>query len=282
MPWIQVDRDFLRVGALRMSVALGVDRHRAIGLANDFWDWSSHGGAPGGLIEGPGCEVLAARAAGWDGDPVAFVDGLEAAGLVERVPEGLRVRGLDRYEKALTKNERDAERLRTSRRRSGDVAATSRRCRRVDADADADAEKMTSSSSAPTTSDPVSAMGGMPAPKDLDRRGDAPDRRHVPAIVTKPDTPPEAWTGEDFFRWAQFIRQKAGLAPEQRRPRELGSWYSGALMLTGGAVQPLKEAFYGFGDDEFWKNAKPPLPFAGFIDQWTKWLPRGAVRNAGA
>ena len=102
-------------------------------------------------------------------------------------------------------------------------------------------------------------------------------REVVPFVVTKPTTSPEAWTGEDFWRWAQFKRQEAGFVAETRRPRDLGGWYSTVLMTLQGDVQRLQEAFYRFGEDKHWQAAKPALPFGAFVAQWGDYVPRKAA-----
>lgn len=105
-------------------------------------------------------------------------------------------------------------------------------------------------------------------------------REVVPLVVAKPTTPPEAWTGDDFWQWAQFKRQEAGFVAETRRPRDLGGWYSTALMTLGGDVERLQEAFYRFGEDRHWQAAKPALPFSAFVSQWTDFVPRKVAQHA--
>jgi hypothetical protein len=99
---------------------------------------------------------------------------------------------------------------------------------------------------------------------------------HPPRLVHPPKSPPSAWTGMDFWAWAQHTRQEAKLAPE-REPRieALGGWWNGVRMLVGD-VEAVKEAFFRFGEDEYWQKKRPPLPFAAFMQQWEKYLPRGA------
>lgn len=107
-----------------------------------------------------------------------------------------------------------------------------------------------------------------------------PPKSHGLPDIRPPDTAPEAWTGDDFWRWAQVKRQEAGLAPERQRPRDLGRWYSAALLSLNGNVGALQEAFYRFGDDTHWQSRAPPLPFAGFVSQWDRFLPPGVIRAA--
>lgn len=102
-----------------------------------------------------------------------------------------------------------------------------------------------------------------------------PPKQHLAVVYEKPDKELEVWTAEDFFSWAQWKRQEAGLIGEKQRPRDLSAWYSTALMELGGNVEVLQEAFYRFGEDKFWQAKTPALPFAGFISQWDRFIPRG-------
>lgn len=96
-----------------------------------------------------------------------------------------------------------------------------------------------------------------------------------PGVVARPTLPVEAWTGEDFWAWAQDRRQAGGLIAERERPspRKLGAWYSAAMLTLKGDVERLKEAFYAYASDKHWKSAKPPVPFKGFISQWDRYVP---------
>lgn len=93
-----------------------------------------------------------------------------------------------------------------------------------------------------------------------------------------PDTPPEAWGAEDFWRWAQVTRRDNGKLLVERWPdhRDLARWWGEARLVA--SVEALQEAFLAFGDDLHWQAAKPPLPWAGFggpKGQWAKFLPQG-------
>lgn len=118
-------------------------------------------------------------------------------------------------------------------------------------------------------------------PKGVEAAPAAAPREVIALAVTPPDTPPGTWSADDFWRWAQSKRMRAGLVAETRRPdpRALSSWYSGALATLGGEVERLQEAFYRFGDDKHWQAATPPLPFRAFMTQWDSFVPRRV--NAG-
>ncbi len=101
----------------------------------------------------------------------------------------------------------------------------------------------------------------------------------APRAIEAPAGPPEGWTGSEFWQWAQFIRQENGYVPEKWPDhRDLGAWWSGVLGTRGVTVQRLKQAFYAYGDTEFWK---PRLyPFGGFRTQWASFMPQEARHAA--
>lgn len=106
-------------------------------------------------------------------------------------------------------------------------------------------------------------------------------RKKFPAAIEKPTDPPEVWDGMDFWRWAQFIRQKAGcIAEPWPNERAVGSWYSAALMTEGLNVHALKRGFYCFGKSKHWGNADPPFPFAAFMKLWSNFVRREEVEYA--
>mgnify|MGYP000899331631 CR=1 FL=1 len=101
----------------------------------------------------------------------------------------------------------------------------------------------------------------------------------TPRVITPPDTPPEGWSGEDFWRWCQGRRQASGLVAEKwPHPAKLGAWWSAATAVV--PVQALQEGFYRYGDDKFWQAKAPPLPFMGFVSQWERFVPQTGGSHA--
>lgn len=133
---------------------------------------------------------------------------------------------------------------------------------------------------APPPPDQVSAFGaarvGPDTVKQLAFRRET-DFPAMPVEYQAPDKSPDEWLAEDFFAWAQSVRQENGYMGEPRRPKNLSSWYSAALMSLNGNVEMLQEAFYRYGQSPHWENRTPPFPFAGFISQWVDFVPRGAA-----
>jgi hypothetical protein len=112
----------------------------------------------------------------------------------------------------------------------------------------------------------------MPPPQDIGKG--------VVITITPPTTPPEAWSAQDFWAWAQGRRVAGGLLPEKPpNPRGLGGWYSTALSTPGVTAEALKRGFYAFGVDPWWEDKG--FPFNGFMSQWSKYT-RPEVRDGAA
>lgn len=116
LPFIQLDSDFIRHGAPALALELGVSTPHALGLASMLWEWAaSKDGddcAPSGLVTGKNAAAHVERAAGWDGEKGRLVAALQEpeVGLLEAIPDGFRVRGLDRYRDAWEKQQKERQR----------------------------------------------------------------------------------------------------------------------------------------------------------------------------
>jgi hypothetical protein len=92
----------------------------------------------------------------------------------------------------------------------------------------------------------------------------------APTEVVAPTTPPEAWTAQDFWAYAQSNRIAGGYLPERPpHPRKLGDWWSGSQMTPGVTARALKGGWSNYGQDPYWE--KPGYPFNGFMSQWAKY-----------
>lgn len=122
-PWLQVDSDFIESKAGELGALLGISRREASGLALDLWKWclsrSPPDRPPDGFVTGSAPVPVLASGVSWPGDPEQLVSALVEVGLVERVPEGLRVRGTDRYRATWEKNRRRPSGTKPERNRSG-------------------------------------------------------------------------------------------------------------------------------------------------------------------
>jgi hypothetical protein len=110
--------------------------------------------------------------------------------------------------------------------------------------------------------------------------GGKPPQPTTAFVISPPDTPPETWLGDDFWRWFQHKRQEAGFLAERGPPKDVGKWFSVAMQTVNGDVESLQEAVYRYGNDKHWQTRTPALPWAGFISQWTNFVPRGVAHAA--
>jgi hypothetical protein len=129
LPFLQVDTEFLATGAADLGEFLGLSEAEAGWAMVRLWGWAvSKATGPDdlGVLAGPDMQRLAERAAGWKGTSGTFLGALcsPAIGLA-RLGDNCTVSllGLERYAATFRKNSSDKARM--SRRRSGDIAATS-------------------------------------------------------------------------------------------------------------------------------------------------------------
>lgn len=126
LPYLQLSDDAW--GHARVLAAmLGCDRHRAMSLLVDLWRWALEQGEgmPSGEVRGPTAAVRLAGAVEWPGKASDLAATLVDAELVERLDDGFRIRGLDRYETAFKRQEADRQRkasARAVRKSSGQTA----------------------------------------------------------------------------------------------------------------------------------------------------------------
>jgi hypothetical protein len=100
------------------------------------------------------------------------------------------------------------------------------------------------------------------------------------ATVEAPTSDPEAWSGRDFWDWAQSLRGRGGFVPE-KVARNLSSWWSTCLMSEGVTPDAMVQGFKRFGQTKHWESADPPYPFVAFMSDWQKYV-RKAVAHAAA
>lgn len=113
-PWLQVGADVISAKAGDLGVLLGCSRREAMGLLVDLWTWvltrSPDDTPPDGIVRdsrtGTGAEPATERAVSWAGPEGMLVTALEELGFVERLPNGLRFRGIERYAATWEKNRR--------------------------------------------------------------------------------------------------------------------------------------------------------------------------------
>lgn len=107
-PWLQVDADFREAKAGDLGALLDISRREAVGLMVDLWAWvltrSPDDRPPDGIISGTGAVPMLERAAEWTGERGKLAAALEELQLLERLPNGIRLRGVGRYATTWKKN----------------------------------------------------------------------------------------------------------------------------------------------------------------------------------
>lgn len=289
LPYVQVASEVVD-GAADLSVMLDCDVPRALGMVVLIFNYAlrrARDDRPPSLsdtIQLPEAAKLVARAAGWTGDPEVFISACERLPYppLERLEDGgIRFCGLDRYDaawlKKLPKEEAGAWRLFLDGkgpspflRRIGGESAPEPALNRGGTGAEWQPQTQTQTQ-----------IQTQEKKDDVRSNGDAP-RENFPRTPEKPTKADDLWDGLDLWCWVQAKRWEVGLACE-RRPNErvLNVWYSNALM-EGITIRALREAFYAFAEDPYWKSEerRPPLPFKAFMSQLAKYLPQGAVNAA--
>jgi hypothetical protein len=110
LPYLQVTQETWD-NARVLAILLGITEAAAFKLQCDLWRWGLALGSddepPTGICTSPRADVLLAAAVGWTADNVSvLVAALVDVGLVVSMPDGLRVRGMDRYRRTWEKNRR--------------------------------------------------------------------------------------------------------------------------------------------------------------------------------
>jgi hypothetical protein len=290
LPFMQVASEILDITAPEVAIALDWSEEAAFtGLVRLFrWGLAR---CPDHLppsasdtIKRPTAAKLIARATGYTGDAEAFVSACESAAypVLERVPDGIRLRGLNRYDAAWGKNN-PALWAEWKRSRAGTGPKPARnRAETVPPYADTDSDLEVDSTAAAGQPPVANPLGGIPTTQEMVR--EIADRRKPEAapraVITyqEPTTEPSGWSPDEFHAWAQVRRSESGYFVEKPpNVRDLGSWYSEALMSLEGRVDVLQEAFFRFGESKHWETAEPPYPFKAFMSQWRRFVPKRAV-----
>ncbi len=259
LPYLQVTAETW-TKAKMLAAILDIPMGVAFMMICDLWSWGLSLGpkdeAPTGEFTGSYAIAVLAGAVGWTGDRETLKAALVELDLIVLTGEGLRVKGTDRYKATWEKNKR---------RKPGETVP-------VPPGSAAKPERKTYTQTQTEKPLPSEEVKNAPPPKEL-----------VPLIASRPTKPPETWTGDDFWQWAQWTRQQNGLLVERKRPHpsKLGSWFSSALMTPGVTIEALKAGFGRFGQDKHWEGSDPPFPVAAFMAGWDNYT-RPGDRHAHA
>ncbi len=257
LPYLQLADRFIAVQSKVVARVLGCSRHEAIGLGTDLFAFavdftSSDEEPPSGLIVGDDAAEIIEAGMDWAGDRGKAVGAFVRADVIERLENGLRVKGCDRYQTAWQKQRLAREfatdpalsEARKEAGRKGGLAKASKRLAKSwqnvaqDGDGDGDVEKE------------------LPPPPA--------------AVAPKPELapPPEAFEPDEvglyqptawgFWGWHNKERQEFGMFPEARPPDDLPAWYATASGELG--PEGLSVAYRAYlADPEFQTDRGKPF-----------------------
>ena len=184
MPWLQIDADGMTRGEM-LGRLLCVGPDGGIGLALRLWRWALEMSPDGDFSGGKHCIRNVAAAVGWaPDDAVKLAVELCSVGLAEMpVDSGhLRIKGLERYKTAWTKNQRrrpDGDRPVTGRNPTGTGPEPERKT-----ETETETERETLRISAGSES-PAGLLDLVPAPKP--KKPPKPEKptdpRHAPMVA---------------------------------------------------------------------------------------------------
>lgn len=274
LPYLQVTQETW-TRARELAALLAVDRHRAIALILDLWAWGLElgpsDGPPTGELRSSSALRRMAGALEWPTNKaVELAEALQEVGLLDWDTDGtierVRVRGLGRYREAWEKAERSRKRKAEWRAGLTPVPGTS-----PGQDADGPPETQTQTQKKTQTQIKKEEEGEKPPP--------TPAPQNFPVAVVRPSKSSDLWDGQDFWAWAQSVRQEGGFVAEAK-PRGVDAWFNTALMTEGVSIHSLKEAFYAFGEDKHWEAKR--YPFQAFMSQWRSFTRKDSSHGASA
>lgn len=259
LPWLQIDADGMTRGEM-LGRLLGIGPDAGIGFALRLWRWALEMSPEGDFSGGQHEPRNVAAAVGWDPDQAEkLLAELEMTGLVEMpVGAGLaRIRGLERYRRAWEKNQRRKPALKVPATGATGAGYRAEPARKTETETETEKKR--------------TAAAAVEKPPPITKP--PPPMRPVPADKFA--------NAESFWAWAQSKRVEVGLLNERfpAQPRALSAWWSEVGMALGGNYELLEEAWYRFGADPHWKTRAPPAPFAGFMSQWSKFIPQHEVAH---
>lgn len=301
LPFTQVASEVIEHGAADLAVMLDWDEaHAGWGLLRLF-DWAlkrakdDRPPSQSDTISGPGAARLVARAAGWSGDPEAFVTACEhlPEAPVERMENGaVRVCGLRRYDSAWGKGQPKEVWAAWRAYMAGEGpyplvipirAGSKPEPERVGGGSGADPERIRSGSGPEperNRAEPVADPARKTQTQTQTHMQSLPseDVRTAAAVPEKPDKPDDLWGGAELVAWMQAKRFEEGF-PRDKRASEgaVSTWLSSRLM-EGFTLRDIRLGFCAFGGDPYWLERA--LPIAGFISQWEKYTRKQVVAHA--
>lgn len=181
------------------------------------------------------------------GDSARVVAGLEAFGFLQTDPNGLRVKGVEKY-----------LRIRKAQSEAGKTRA-----------AELNSSAATAGSSPPAEQQ-VSRPTVPPLTASSEQR--TANTEHPAAVVPLPPKPENRYeSGEAYFAYLQHERHEAGFVTE-KPPAGLSGWFSEVMLELNGDHARLDATVRAFAKDPYWRAKNAPMK--GLMAQWRRYVPR--------
>lgn len=185
------------------------------------------------------------------GDSGRVTAGLEAFGFLQADPDGLRVKGVEKY-----------LRIRKAQSEAGKSKATNLNSSQDIATGSPQAQPELSS----PTAQALTASSEQRAPNSEQR---------TPNIIPLPKKPENRFeSGEAYFAWLQHERLEAGFVTE-KPPQGLGGWFSEVMLELNGDGARLDATVRAFAKDDFWRKRNAPM--RGLMSKWRDYVPRAVA-----
>lgn len=268
-PWLQVELEVLEQSAPDLSVMLGC-AESAIGWGLlKMFRWAlgrcpeSKPPSASSTVAGPEAVRLLARRAEFDGDPEEFVSACERVQppLLERTPEGVRVRGLDRYDAYWGKSHPDEWKAWKASRDGSAPEPEQNRPESVPVPARKIEMKIEIQTEQPPPPTPSARSKPKPAPL---------------AVVREEEEPkPDSAYGHDpdgTWGWTRKARRKRhpGVAAEVRPP-DFDAWQRAAVAEVG--LSRLSGAYLAYLEDPWAIEKGCPTSLFILPTVWTQRVP---------
>lgn len=248
LPYLQIAMEVIEQAAPDLAVALDWTEEAAgWGLVRLFrWGLARcpdhQPPSAGAVVEGPLAARLIANAAGWKGDPEAFVAALEHVrpeALVERVEGGIRLCGLSRYDAAWGKSHPEEWRAWRAKPTTPAPAPVPERIR---------------NGSGPKPEQNRAGMAPVSEPQTQTQT-----QTHAQPISNSAREGAAGWWG-----WAQEARAKAfpNAMPETPPPDFLAWWGKACAVADEGR---LRAAWERFLTEDYAHRLTPPAAARGFL-----------------
>lgn len=296
LPYTQVDRS-VKPKAVLLSQLLSTTTQHALGSLIEFWDLNGDPreiealiaqGKHEVVLSGEKAKLRFKLASSKDVEPAH----LEELGLLEKVEDGYRVRGMSRYfapvEARLVAREKSRAGGLASvaaRRAKNGTAQPQRHDAASNTGSGAGSEQVRGGFGAgsdpasevvkPTRNPPeVSGQRTADSGQRTAKEEEAPSPNKPLPAPPVPKTPGDPFaSAEAFWAHTQALRHEAGGVVE-KPPGGLSAWWSEVGMELNGAYELLGPALERFGGNAFWKDSNPPWPFGAFMKGWRDYVRR--------